>query len=96
MLCLRSGLPGCVPWALNALALASFQARPELLLPGLPGLLPALLQVGCWALPGNVFCFAALLIERYACPAGTLVDRHEEWMLCRPKVGGPSSLIYQI
>lgn len=45
MLCLRSGLPSCVPWALNALALASFQARPELLLPGLPGLLPALLQV---------------------------------------------------
>ena len=45
-LCLRSGLPCCVPWALNALALATFQARPELLLPGLPGLLPALLQVG--------------------------------------------------
>ena len=42
---LRSGLASCVPWALNVLALASFQTRPELLLPGLPGLLPALLQV---------------------------------------------------
>ena len=44
-MCLRSGLASCMPWALNTLALASFQTRPELLLPGLPGLLPALLQV---------------------------------------------------
>ena len=43
---LKSGLPGMVPWALNALALSSFSARPELpALPSLPGLLPALLQV---------------------------------------------------
>jgi hypothetical protein len=43
---LKSGLPDLVPWALNALALSSFSARPELpALPSLPGLLPALLQV---------------------------------------------------
>jgi hypothetical protein len=42
---LKSGLPECVPWALNALALASFDNRPELQLPSLPGLLPALLEV---------------------------------------------------
>ncbi len=42
---LRSGLPECVPWALNAVGLASFERRPELQLPSLPGLLPALLEV---------------------------------------------------
>ena len=43
---LRSGLPDLVPFALNALAVSSFVARPELpALPSLPGLLPALLQV---------------------------------------------------
>lgn len=42
---LKSGLPECVPWALNAIALASFDSRPELQLPSLPGLLPALLEV---------------------------------------------------
>ena len=42
---LRSGLPDVVPWALNALSVASFSARPELQLPSLPGLLPALLHV---------------------------------------------------
>lgn len=43
---LKSGLPDMVPWALNALALSSFSARPELpALPSLPGLLPALVQV---------------------------------------------------
>ncbi len=46
IMALKSGLPECVPWALNALALASFCARPDLpSLPSLPGLLPALLQV---------------------------------------------------
>ncbi|KAK9835951.1 hypothetical protein WJX81_000786 [Elliptochloris bilobata] len=44
-LALRSGLAGVVPWALNIAGLASFQARPELLLDELPGLLPALLRV---------------------------------------------------
>ena len=52
---LRSGLPDVVPWALNALSVASFSARPELQLPSLPGLLPALLQV-----PPH-FCVTSLL-----------------------------------
>lgn len=46
IMALKSGLPDTVPWALNALALSSFCARPELpALPSLPGLLPVLLQV---------------------------------------------------
>lgn len=66
---LRSGLPDVVPWALNALSVASFSARPELQLPSLPSLLPALLQVPHYIL-------AALALQ------GIL---HREWPQRQPE-----------